>query len=395
MAFEPFPFAGCNTLAVEPTKKYSSKKIQCIPYKASTMKRNLIIFNKLWIILASLLLVLFTNTNLLGQNAKSLQGTIIVGNKSGNTVSFIDRSSGQTITNLPTGKGPHEVEVSEDGRRAVVANYGGRDKAGNSLSVYDVEKGRLVKTIDLGRHTRPHGLDWLHGTSRLAVTTEGTQSLLIVDVKKAEVTQTLNTNQEVSHMVAVTPNNQRAFVSSIRTGNVTVFDLSSGERLGQLYSGKGAEGIAVSPDGREVWVTNRADNTISVFDTQSLEKTKSLPCGDFPIRSKFSPNGKYFVVSNAQSGEVAVYDAPNKKLLKKIKLRPPVPEDRDAERYFSEFEGTSVPIGVVVPDNKYAYVSNTRSDVVTEIDLEKMEIVRHLKAGKEPDGIHFSRLSIQ
>ncbi len=359
------------------------------------MKRTLTVIKSPWTILAPLFFVFLTHQNLWGQNAESLQGTIIVGNKSGNTVSFIDRSSGQTITNLPTGKGPHEVEVSGDGRRAVVANYGGRDKAGNTLSVYDVENGRLVKTIDLGRHTRPHGLDWLHGTSRLAVTTEGTQSLLIVDVKKSEVTQTLNTNQEISHMVAVAPDNKRAFVSSIRTGNVTVFDLTSGEKLGQLYSGKGAEGIAVSPDGREVWVTNRSDNNLTVFDTQSLEKIKSLPCGDFPIRSKFSPNGKYFVVSNARSGEVAVYDAPNKKLVKKIKLRPPVPEDRDAERYFSEFEGTSVPIGVVVPDNKYAYVSNTRSDVVTEIDLEKMEIKRHLKAGKEPDGIHFSPLSTQ
>lgn len=318
------------------------------------------------------------------------KGIIVVGNKSGNTISLIDRSNGKTIKKLPTGLQPHELEVSTDGRWAVVANYGDSENPGNTLSMYDLKKAERVKSIDLGENTRPHGLDWIKGTSRVLVTTEGTQKLLMVDVKKGNILKAMDTQQEISHMVAATPNGKRAFVSSIRTGNVTVFNLETGERLGQLYSGKGAEGIAVSPDGKEVWVTNRADNTITIFDTRSLQELGKLKCGDFPIRAKFSPNGKYFVVSNAQSGHVAVFDAQNKELVKRIKLRPPVPENKDAERYFSEFEGTSVPIGVVVPDSNTAYVSNTRSDVVTEIDLEKLEIKGHHKAGKEPDGINYS-----
>ena len=330
--------------------------------------------------------------HLSGQTGKS-SGTLLVGNKSGNTLSFIDRTSGRTIRKLPTGIQPHEVEVSDDGRWAIVANYGDRQNPGNTLSVYDVKKASLSKTIDLGENTRPHGLDWIHGTSKILVTTEGSQKLLVVDVTQAEILQALDTEREISHMVAVSPDGRRAFVSSIRSGDVTVFSLPEGERLAQLYSGKGAEGIAVSPNGREVWVTNRADHTLSIFDAQSLQPKATLSCGDFPIRAKFSPNGQYFVVSNAQSGDVAIFDAPNKQLIKKIKMRPPVPEDKDPQRYFSEFEGTSVPIGVVVPDNQTAYVSNTRSDVVTVIDLNKLSIRGHFEAGKEPDGINYSPLS--
>ncbi|MDV7398641.1 hypothetical protein RZS08_44965, partial [Arthrospira platensis SPKY1] len=102
------------------------------------------------------------------QDSKSAQaqepavaGTIIVANKSGNDVYFIDRASGAVRTKLPTGLEPHEVEVSDDGRLAVVCNYGNREEPGNTLSVYEVEKASLLRTIDLGEHTRPHGMQWL------------------------------------------------------------------------------------------------------------------------------------------------------------------------------------------------------------------------------------------
>jgi YVTN family beta-propeller protein len=235
-------------------------------------------------------------------------------------------------------------------------------------------------------------MDWVNGTKKMLVTTEGNQTLLLIDVSKGEILQTMDAGEKIAHMVAVSPDGKHAYVSSIRTGNVSVFNLETGEMVHRMHSGKGAEGIAVSPNGKELWVTNRGENTLSVFDTDSYKKIKTIECGDFPIRSKFSPNGKYFVVSNAQSGEIAVFDAEKKELLKKIKLQPPVPEDKDPERYFAEFEGTSVPIGLVVPDDKTVYVANTRSDVVTVFNLEEMKIEKHLEAGKQPDGINFSQL---
>jgi YVTN family beta-propeller protein len=319
-------------------------------------------------------------------------GTIIVASKSGNDVYFIDRATGETIVVLPTGIEPHEVEVSDDGRIAVVCNYGDRENPGNTLSVYDVAKGTFHKTINLGENTRPHGMQWIAGTNNLLVTTEGTQSLLIVDVQSGEIIKSIKTEEEVSHMVAAVPGYAKAFVPSIRTGNIAVIDLESGKLTGHTYSGKGAEGIDVSPDGTEVWVTNRDENTISIFDTGTLEIIAQLPCADFPIRAKFTPDGTKFLVSNARSGTIAVFDAINKSLLAEIKLTPPVPENTDAERYFADFEGTSIPIGLVVPDNDIAYVANTRSDVVSIIDLEKFEITGHYKGGREPDGINFSHI---
>ncbi len=351
------------------------------------MKKSILILAALFFAGSAFSSGLFSN-NSNNQN----EGTIIVANKSGDDIYFIDRATGKTLKKLPTGLQPHEVEVSGDGEIAVVSNYGDGDNPGNTLSVYNVKVAKLVRTIDLGENTRPHGMDWINGTEKMLVTTEGNQTVLLIDVSQGEILQKMDAGEKIAHMVAVSPDGKHAYVSSIGTGNVTVFNLETGKKVHRMHSGKGAEGIAVSPDGNELWVTNRGENTLSVFDTDSYKKIKTIACGDFPIRAKFSPNGKYFVVSNAQSGEIAVFDAEKKKLVEKIKLQPPVPEDKDPERYFSEFEESSVPIGLVAPDDKTVYVANTRSDVVTVFNLEKMKIEKHLEAGKEPDGINFSPL---
>jgi YVTN family beta-propeller protein len=325
-------------------------------------------------------------------NQEQHAGMLIVASKSGNDVYFVDLETGETLAVLPTGLEPHEVEVSDDGKFAVVCNYGKRDNPGNTLTVYDVENLKYVRTIELNEHTYPHGMKWIAGTSRMLVTTEGSQHLLVVDVELGEVVHALYTAEDVSHMVAATPDFRRAFVPSIRTGNMAVFDLETAELISHVYSGAGAEGIDVSPDGKEVWVTNRADNTISVFDTETLDLIASIPCADFPIRAKFTPDGRYFVVSNARSGDIAVFNAAERSLKGRVKMTPPPASADDDSRYFAEFEGTSIPIGIVIPNDSTVYVANTRSDAVTEINLNKMEISRHIAVGKEPDGIHFSSL---
>lgn len=334
-----------------------------------------------------------------GQDVRSQDGeksgTLIVASKSGDDVYFIDRADGEVHQILPTGLEPHEVEVSQDGRLAVVTNYGDRESPGNTLSVYNVAQGQLLNTIDLEEHTRPHGMIWVEGTNNLLVTAEGSRNLLLVDVAQGKILQTFYTEEDVSHMVAATPCFTRAFVPSIRTGNVAVFDLETGELLDHVYSGEGAEGIDVHPDGQEVWVTNRAENTITVIDAWSLEKLASIPCADFPIRAKFTPDGSLFLVSNARSGDIGVFDWESREQIARIELTPPVPEGVDEERYFADFEDTSIPIGLVVPDNRWAYVANTRSDAVSIIDLKHMRIEGHFAAGQEPDGIHFSPLRPQ
>jgi YVTN family beta-propeller protein len=343
------------------------------------------------------ILISTTLISCLGANRKfiefdNLEGIIVVSHKSDNTIHLIERKTGETLYILETGIEPHEVEVSDNGMIAVVCNYGNREIPGYTLTVFDLVKAKLLKTIDLGEHTRPHGMQWIAGTQKMLVTAESTQNLLVVDIDKGIVERTIYTNQPVSHMVAALPDFSKAFVPSIRTGNVTVIDLQADTIIAQIYSGKGAEGAAVSPCGNELWVTNRSDNTLTIFNTNTLEVLSTVECGDFPIRIKFTPNGEMVLVSNAQSGDVAIFSTQDRLLLAKVKLTVPIPEEVDEGRFFAkDFQGSSIPIGLVVPNNFKAYVANTNADLVSEIDLINYEIVRHFTTGIQPDGLNFSK----
>jgi len=323
------------------------------------------------------------------------QGTLVVLNKAGATASLIDLDTREVVATLPTGEGPHEAAVSPDGSLAVACNYGTAAAPGSTLTVIDVPSARVVKTIDLGDYHRPHGVVWLAGGRHVLVTSEESKALLKVDVTAGKVAAAYPTDQAISHMVVATPDGKRAFVASIGSGSVTAIDLEAGSRLASIPTGKGAEGIAVTPDGKEIWVTNRAADTVSVVDAASLEIVKEIPSKSFPIRAKATPDGLHVLVSNAQSGEVAVFDAATKEEVRRIpmKLSAASPEGR---LFGDRFGDSPVPIGILIPpDGKHAYVANANADVVAILDLETWKVSGVLTAGKEPDGLGYSALSVR
>ena len=324
--------------------------------------------------------------------ATGAQGeTLVVANKAEATVSLIDLEQGDVVATLGTGEGPHEVGISPDGRFALVTNYGTRDGAGNSLTLIDIAAAGVVKTIDLGDYSKPHGVEWLDD-ERAAVTVEANKALIVVDVTRGKVTQSIGTDQDVSHMVALDPERGRGYTANIGSGSITVIDLGKGTRESNVVTGEGAEGIAVSASGEHIWVTNRAADTITVLDAESLEKAAEIPSVGFPIRATATPKGQV-LVTRARAGDLAVYDAATFEELRIVTFDL---ESMDVEeRLFGDrFGDSSVPIGVIVDAaGDRAWVAHANADVITEIDLGSGEIVRMLRAGKEPDGMGFSRLA--
>ncbi len=326
-----------------------------------------------------------------GASHAAADGTLVVLNKSVASATLFDADSGEQIVTLPTGEGPHEAAVSPDGTTAVVANYGAQTP-GNTLTVIDLPSRAVTGTIDLGEHRRPHGIEYFDDGRRVAVTTEQNNTLVIVDVIQRAVVTVLEHDQSVGHMVVLTPDESRAFVSNIGSGTVVAFDVAAGAGLGTIYTGGGAEGIDVSPDGREVWVTNRAADTVSVIDVETLKVVKTLACGLFPIRAKFTPDGGRVLVSCANSGEVAVFDAKAKREIGRVPMTARASDDQDG-RMFTV--GGPVPIGILIPPKgDVAYVANTNADIVTVIDLQKLEIRTRFETLKAPDGMAWSSLDL-
>ena len=326
-----------------------------------------------------------------GGAGETASGTLIVLNKAESTASLVDLAHGREVAKIPTGNGPHEVAVSPDGRLAVVADYGDQ-RPGSTLTILDLEKRIAARKVDLAPHQRPHGIVWLGEEMRVAVTSETSKALLIVDLEAGKVEKAIATGQDVSHMVALTPDQRFAITSNIGSGSATIIDLAEERAIANVKTGAGAEGIDVSPDGAFVWVGNRAADTVSVVDVKTQAVVATLPCKGFPIRVKLTPNGKHALVSCAKSGELALFDAATHEELKRFKTTLAAPGG-DASTLGGEFATSATPIGILIhPDGKRAWVAHANADAIAVIDCERWEPVGSLSAGKGPDGLAWSPL---
>lgn len=337
------------------------------------------------------MLSIFLTMTTMGQS-----GTLIVLNKSDNTLSLIDLRSRETVGIIPVGNGPHEVAVSSDGTIAVVCNYGTAQAPGNTLSVIDVSGKKKLRDIDLGDYKRPHGIDWIQGTRTVIVTVEGNKAVVLVNIESGKIESVIETGQNVSHMVALLPDYSRAFVANIGSGSITALDLKASKKLADIQTGAGAEGITVTPDGKEVWVTNRAANTISIVDAATLKVLATLESKDFPIRCKITPDGNHALVSNARSGDVAVFEVRSRKEVTRIKMELDPVNETDKRLFGDQFGKSPVPIGILIhPTGSHAFIANSNADMVTVIDLKSWNVVDRIKTGKEPDGVGYSTLNVQ
>lgn len=295
-----------------------------------------------------------------------MQRLLLIGNKSDDTISFVDTATLEVVGTTTTGRGPHEVIVTPDGKWAFVANYEG---PGDSFSLIDVGGMEEVRKIPTGTHRHPHGMVLSQDGQTLYATCEGTQTVIELDVATEKISRSFKTEQEISHMLVLTPDERKIYTANIRSGSATAIDLLSGKVVAQIATGAGCEGIAVSADGRWVWTTNRSADTLSIIDTETDQVVQTIPCASFPIRVQFTPDQKSALVSCAKSNQVAVFDLASGQEIRRIDIG-------------------AMPIGLLIePEGKRAYAANTEANTVSVLDLEGLAVVGQISTGQEPDGM--------
>src|SRR5262245_2416501 len=85
-------------------------------------------------------------------------GSLLVLNKTENTLAIIDPATLKLLARVPTGESPHELIASADGKLAFVCNYGTAERPGNTISIIDIAARKEIKRFDLGALLRPHGI---------------------------------------------------------------------------------------------------------------------------------------------------------------------------------------------------------------------------------------------
>lgn len=300
-----------------------------------------------------------------------LTGTLVITNKSPSTATIIDVGSGRILATLPTGEGPHEVILSSDGGTAVVTDYSGRP--GKTLTVIDVARQKVVRTIDLGDYNRPHGIVYLPGDSLVAVTSEASGNVVVVNIPEGRISKAVPTTQAGSHMVGVARDGVRAFTGNIGSNTVSELDLATGRFVRKWDVPAAPEAINVTPDGAEVWVGSNNTGKVSVIKPATGEVTTAAEGFSWPYRVLFSPDGKTVLLPDLRKEELRFLDLASHRELGRL-----------------SFPG-GAPQGITItPDGRYALESMSGQAKVAIIEVASRKVVGHLAVGETPDGIGYT-----
>ena len=313
-------------------------------------------------------------------------GTLLVVNRTGGSISLFDLGTRIEMARVPIGPViPHEVAVSPDGRLALTSEYGPNDNPGRHLVVIDVAEGRRTGRIDLGPQSRPHSIVFMKDSRRAVATLELSDRVALVDVAMRKVIRTYPTGGREGHMVRLSPDGTRAYVTSRgAAGTLSVISLEGDTPPVVIPTGEGAEGLAVSPDGREVWVVNRLAGTISIVDTRSLTVAATFDVPPDARRAEISVGGRVLVPHggppDAPAQFLSVYDLRRRVLIGRHTMH----------------EGRTGPggFGIHIVGER-AFASDRAGRALLAMDLTNAATARAIATDlDDPDGLAYSPVRV-
>lgn len=312
-----------------------------------------------------------------------LDGTLVVANRQGGSVSLFDLTAGVEVARLPIGPViPHEVAVSPDGRFALTGEYGPNDNPGRHVVVIDIVAAAIVGRIDLGPDSRPHSVAFLPDGRRAVATMERSDRLALIDVPSQRVLRTFATGGREGHMVRLSPDGRQAYVTSRGAeGTLSVISLTEEVPPVVIPTGSGAEGLAVTPDGTEVWVVNRTGDTISVVNTATHEVVATVPSKPGAGRAEISAGGRVLVPNGAggssASKYLTIYDVASRRIVEEVPMG----------------EGTGA-YGIHIVGER-AFVADRAERSIGIYDLADMDRYQGITEGhSDPDGMAYSPLRV-
>ena len=274
-------------------------------------------------------------------------------NTDSNSLSVIDAERNAVVATISLHNRPYFVDVSPDGKRAVVANAGSAN-----VSVIDLEQRKEIAAVAAGHQP---GVARISPDGKIAVVSnrqDGTVSVLDLNAVAVRSTVTVCPTPEE---VAILADGSAAFVSCSSTNQVAVAalhptpaasvrsesaatgsSLPSTKRNRQhlrnvpmtpratsggadklitiLDVGKTPLHIALKPDGGEVFVSNFGSNSVSEIITGTNEVSSTHLLGAGPVRSVISADDSLLYVSSFASNSVAIYDIDRGKLVQTIQV---------------------------------------------------------------------------
>jgi DNA-binding beta-propeller fold protein YncE len=308
---------------------------------------------------------------------KGNSSRLLVVNQGDATLSIVDPTAAKQVATVAEGESDmvaHEVAASPDGRLAYLPLYGnsglgspGTD--GRLMLVIDIATRRVVGRLDFGHGVRPHSVIFDRSHKLLYVTTELDQTVTVIDPIKLKIVGTIPTNQEQSHMLAISHDGRLGYTANVKSGTVSVLDLANRRLVTTIPIAPQIQRISISNDDSRIFTSDQTEPRLAVIDTSTNKRCRWITLPSVGYGSASTMDGHSLLVTMPNIGELAVIDLNTLKLVRTIKI---------GER----------PQEVLVrPDGAFAYVSCFGDHQVAVVDLANWQVVGMIDVGPRADGM--------
>jgi DNA-binding beta-propeller fold protein YncE len=202
----------------------------------------------------------------------------------------IDSKTGEIDWSMGTGQDrTHMLYVSPDEKKIYTINI-----SSGTVSIFE---NKLITPRMAPPGAKPRD-DWSQtlvpvsrGSEGFDVFTNGKElwtvsgedgAISIVDLINNKLSEKIDAKVLGANRLKFTPDGKMAFVSSLRTGDLAIFDTQTHAEIKRLKLGKGAAGILMDPIGNRAFVACSADNYIAIIDLKTLEVNGKLDVGGVP-----------------------------------------------------------------------------------------------------------------
>lgn len=199
-----------------------------------------------------------------------------------------------------TGIQPKSVNVSPDGRRVVVCNFGRPDR--DNVFVYDSES--LEQTGSVSFEGNAVESAFSPDGSTLYVSNFRRHVVEVIDFASLEVTREIavGTNPKT---IALSADGATMYVANYFNRSVSVVDVASGQELRRLRTGERPRGLGVLHDGTLLAAAFHGD-TVHVFDPGAETQRTEWEVCRYPRDVLPAPDGRSFYMT-CSLGHIGFY----------------------------------------------------------------------------------------
>lgn len=300
------------------------------------------------------------------------KGVLLVSLIGERQVAVIDPSTQEVLAKLPSPQGPHEINLSPDGKLAYVSDSGAGPNTprGNSIVVLDLRTLSIKRTFKTCES--PHDTRVSRNGRILWVACAPSKAIVELDARTGAIRKTWDTKLDGGWFVEITPDDRKLFVPHLEAKALSMIDRRT-SLVRTLFSGNTLFGVTVSPVGNQIWVSDADENRLSIVDAATGNVTATISLGAAKkdqssfSRLRFTPDGERVVV--VRGSEFMIVDVERRSIVSTIEM---------------PHAGKVV---TVSGDSRHAFVSHPAADSVSIINLVNRNVERTFVVGKQPDGI--------